>query len=118
MDRKELLAERQKQHKQCTKNIKDFLGNVIDDQSFVESNEFFALEQDKREIYLLKKWTEKEAYFKACNSDVFRPSEYDSSSLSVIGESICIDGKDYYYSVFSDTPQKLRKFVVDDIERI
>ena len=50
MDRKELLAERQKQHKQCTKNIKDFLGNIIDDQSFVESNEFFASENGGKSV--------------------------------------------------------------------
>lgn len=50
MDRKELLAERQKQHKQCTKSIKDFLNNVIDDQSFVESNEFFANETGGKSV--------------------------------------------------------------------
>lgn len=50
MDRKQLLAERQNQHKQCTKNIKDFLGNVIDDQSFVESNEFFASENGGKSV--------------------------------------------------------------------
>lgn len=42
MDRKKLFAERQKQHKQCTKSIKDFLNTFIDSQSFVENNEFFA----------------------------------------------------------------------------
>ena len=50
MDRKQLLAERQNQHKQCTKNIKDFLNNVIDEQSFVESNEFFANENGGKSV--------------------------------------------------------------------
>jgi len=50
MDRKQLLAERQKQHKQCTKTIRDFLDNIVDNQSFVESNEFFASEEGGKSV--------------------------------------------------------------------
>lgn len=42
MDRKKLLAERQKQHKQRTENVTRFLNTFLDEKSFVENNEFFA----------------------------------------------------------------------------
>ena len=50
MDRKQLLAERQNRHKQCTKGIKDFLTAFIDEKSFVENNEFFANEENGESV--------------------------------------------------------------------
>ena len=83
-----------------------------------EADQFEKLSENERNLFLIKKWTEKEAIFKSRDIDVFIPSECETIPASLTGDIITVGDKQYYYSVCSDTPQRLRKFVIKDLNNV
>ena len=72
--------------------------------------EFSSLLQDEKEEYVLKKWTAKEAIFKARNDKVFHPQSIEVSDHNVSFAEAVLDGEKYLLSVFSENACEPRLF--------
>ena len=72
--------------------------------------EFGSLLQDEKEEYVLKKWTAKEAIFKARNDKVFHPQSIEVSDHDVSFAEAVLDGEKYLLSVFSESACEPRLF--------
>ena len=68
----------------------------------------YLASSDKAEFFV-KKWTQKESLFKMQNLSVFKPSEFTESPLTKTDVYSLSDG-DYFFSVSSETIEKLRIF--------
>ena len=73
--------------------------------------EFGSLLQVEKEEYVLKKWTAKEAIFKARNDKVFHPQSIEVSDHNVSFAEAVLDGEKYLLSVFSENACEPRLFL-------
>ena len=65
-----------------------------------EFSEYTALDESRKNYYLIEKWTQKEAIFKSLNQPAFVPSEIDTSLFNTFTQKIGFsNGAEYYLSV-------------------
>jgi len=69
------------------------------------------LSQDEKTEYILKKWTAKEAIFKARDDKVFHPQSIEVSDHNVSFKETVLDGEKYLLSVFSENACEPRLFL-------
>lgn len=80
-----------------------------------ELSEFENVSEDKRDAYLIGKWTAKEAIFKSRKQETFIPRNIDTSTENVKTDSTFIDGEEFIWSVASATPERIRIFTNIDL---
>ena len=74
-------------------------------------NDNFLLQNDsEKNVFLIKKWSMKEAIFKKENNKIFEPSKIESSTENAFSKIVRIGGEDFICSVATDTPEKCRFF--------
>ena len=78
-----------------------------------EKDEYDKLADDAKEDYLKKIWTRTESIFKSTYSKSFRPDETDSSADTCVTGKVEVGGVEYFVSVNTTTPKKIRYYVPD-----
>lgn len=73
-----------------------------------EAAEYAALPEEEKARYFFRVWTAKEALFKAAHKDVYVPTAYDTVDGAVKSYEKAIGGADYYLSVATKTPERIR----------
>ena len=64
--------------------------------------EFCSLPEDQGREYLIRKWTAKEAAFKASDEPTFRPESIEVSELDVRWGETLIEGERYVFALFDE----------------
>ncbi|MBR6773356.1 MAG: alpha/beta hydrolase [Clostridia bacterium] len=77
-----------------------------------EYQQFCALDKENQSDYFIKKWTQKESLFKQSYLDNFVPKNILADESKVYSQKTIIDGKEYYLSVATDTPDKVRVYPI------
>ena len=67
-----------------------------------ELGELMCVDEDEREAFIIKKWTQKESVFKTLDKDRFVPSTVDPTRFSVWTERIALSDNDFFVSVCAD----------------
>ena len=81
----------------CKPKSESFAKRILSEAEYAE---FSSLAKESREEYLIKKWTQKEALFKARNLAAFIPAETAVESGEFVKtERLVISGKQYFCSV-------------------
>ena len=75
-----------------------------------EYEQFCALDKNEQPSFFIKKWTQKESLFKQSYFDNFVPRNILADEDKVFSNKTIIDGKEYYLSVATSTPEKVRVF--------
>ena len=75
-----------------------FAGRTLNKKELAE---YTLLSDAERTGFLIKKWTQKEAIFKALNSDSFIPVKIDTEDFAVFSKEILFNDLYYFISVFS-----------------
>lgn len=75
-----------------------------------ELSVYNTLATDKKDLYLLGKWTAREAAFKSQHLSYFHPTEPLNAVGNIFTDTVSIDGTMYVYSVSSHSLGKLRVF--------
>ena len=64
----------------------------------------------QREEFLLQKWAEKEALFKAGDEKVFSPAKIETGGASLFSGAVEQNGRRYAFAVATATPECVRVF--------
>lgn len=100
----------------CAPKSESFSKRILADFEYAE---FSSLAKESREEYLIKKWTQKEALFKARNLAAFIPAETVARSGEFVKtEKLIINGKQYFCSVALISGCEKIDFVVLGAEKI
>ena len=75
-----------------------------------EQTAFEALEASAQADYLIQCWTAKEAIFKSRHETVFEPAKIEVEAERVRSAELEIGGERYWYSVATDTPERIRLY--------
>ncbi len=93
-----------------------FAKRILTDAEYAE---FSVLAKESREEYLVEKWTQKEALFKARNLSAFIPGETALQSGEIAKtEKLIISGKKYFCSVAFLSEYEKVDFVILDAQKI
>ena len=74
-----------------------------------------GMPEDRKESFLLEKWTAKESMFKKQGKIAFVPRDYDTTSENVHTESVALAECNYVISVATDTPEVIRFYLDVDL---
>ena len=83
-----------------------------------ELSQYDALSESDRVGYLIGKWTAKEALFKSLHKDAFIPSKTAVDEKTVKTDKITVGNDSYYYSVATDTVEKIRLLPIVDLKKL
>lgn len=89
-------------------------------QRFLSDEErvtFETLLSEEKNIYLVKKWTAKEAAFKFSHKEAFDIAE-DTVNVPVKSDVLTVGEKTYLYSVATETPERIRIYRDIDLEKL
>jgi phosphopantetheinyl transferase len=84
----------------------------------VETDAYNALNESERQTYLIEAWVKKESLFKKQGGDIFSPSKIVTDTRGVRNGRVEIAGREYFYSVATDTPEKLRLYENIDLLKL
>ena len=76
-----------------------------------ELSVYEAIEEDKKDEFLLGKWTAREACFKSRHLSYFHPTEPIDSTYNIVTGTVLLSGKTYVYSVSSGAGTGVRVFL-------
>jgi phosphopantetheinyl transferase len=76
----------------------------------MEYSEYTRIPEEERVAHLIGLWTAKEAIFKTKREKSFIPRDTDTHSASFKTDRITVNGKEYVFSVATDTPERIRIF--------
>ena len=77
-----------------------------------------SLTEDERVGYAISRWTAKEAVFKSLHLDSFVPSKTAIDEKRIKTDKITVGDASYYYSVATDTVEKIRILPIVDLEKL
>ena len=76
-----------------------------------ELSVYEAIEEDKKDEFLLGKWTAREACFKSRHLSYFHPTEPIDSTYNIVTDTVLLGGETYVYSVSSGAGTGVRVFL-------
>ena len=95
----------------CAPRSENFAKRILTDGEYLE---FSSLAEEKKEEYLIKKWTAKEAIFKSHNENKFIPKKCEKAQNGTLKtEVIAIGDKKYAFSVFAENAKDVKIEIVN-----
>ena len=75
-----------------------------------EKTLYAALAEAEKPLFLLRTWTKKESLFKREGGKALLPATIETTDAKVYCETVELDGKNYTFSVATDTPEVVRVY--------
>ena len=83
-----------------------------------EKKNFASVSENKKNTFLTKIWSMKEAIFKKSDAHFFEPSKIETIGEKIFFEELTVGTEKFILSVAADTPEKIRLFKNVDLTKI